>query len=151
MRVAVIRAWFPAFLAVSGMVAIGASAAGLAGVLGWLPLDSLRAALGSGAPSAGGRPAPVVLELEPRRSGCTTCGVVEAIRPAPGGQLNGAEARRVAAAGEARPGTRVAPASYRITVRMDDGSYRTLAQPEAPTVAVGDAVRIADGTVAALR
>ena len=145
------RAWLPPLLAVSGLIAIGASVAGLAGVLGWLPLDSLRETLGPHAPGRGLRPAPVVLELEPRRSGCATCGVVEAIRLAPGGQAGGAATRRVAAASEAQGGARLAPASYRITVRMDDGSFRTLAQPEAPTVAVGDAVRVADGTVAALR
>jgi outer membrane lipoprotein SlyB len=41
--------------------------------------------------------------------------------------------------------------AWRITVRMDDGSHRTLSQPELPAVAVGDAVRIADGRALALR
>jgi hypothetical protein len=36
---------------------------------------------------------------------------------------------------------------YRITVRMDDGSFRTLSQMLPPSVAVGEAVRITDGAV----
>ncbi len=35
--------------------------------------------------------------------------------------------------------------AYRITLRMDDGTYRTLSQPEAPRFAVGERVRIAKG------
>ena len=36
---------------------------------------------------------------------------------------------------------------YRITVRMDDGSYRTLSQAPPPSVVVGEAVRIVDGAI----
>jgi outer membrane lipoprotein SlyB len=39
--------------------------------------------------------------------------------------------------------------SYRVTVRMDDGSFRTVSQATAPAVAVGDRVRIANGALAA--
>ena len=39
--------------------------------------------------------------------------------------------------------------SYRVTVRMDDGSFRTLAQSSPPAVAVGERVRVVDGTVIA--
>ena len=39
--------------------------------------------------------------------------------------------------------------SYRVTVRMDDGSFRTISQSSAPAVAVGERVRIVDGTVVA--
>jgi len=39
--------------------------------------------------------------------------------------------------------------SYRVTVHMDDGSIRTLPQPTAPTVRVGERVRVVDGTVLA--
>ena len=38
---------------------------------------------------------------------------------------------------------------YRVTVRMDDGSYRTVSQATAPTVAVGGRVRIANGALIA--
>ncbi len=58
---------------------------------------------------------------------CAMCGVVAAVRTP--------DAR-----GDGRT-------SYRITVRMTDGSYRTLAQPTPPNVGVGDRVRIADGAV----
>lgn len=143
------RTWLPVLLAASGVFAIAASLAGLAGVVGWLPLDPLRETLGPGASRGIATPAPVMLELEPRRSACATCGVVEAIGLAPRGQRTGV---RVAAAGGAAPDSgRSTQPSYRVTVRMDDGSYRTLAQPDVPTVAVGDAVRIADGVVAAMR
>jgi hypothetical protein len=69
----------------------------------------------------------------PRASGstCASCGRVEAIRTVvvTGGPDG---ARRTL---------------YRVTVRMDDGSYRTLSQASPPAVAVGEAVRITDGAV----
>jgi outer membrane lipoprotein SlyB len=40
--------------------------------------------------------------------------------------------------------------SYRVTVRMDDGSFRTVSQSNAPAVASGERVRIVSGAVAAL-
>jgi len=39
--------------------------------------------------------------------------------------------------------------SYRVTVRMDDGTYRTISQANPPSVAVGEKVRVANGTVVA--
>jgi outer membrane lipoprotein SlyB len=39
--------------------------------------------------------------------------------------------------------------SYRVTVRMDDGSYRTVSQASAPTVGVGSKVRVSDGVLVA--
>ena len=38
--------------------------------------------------------------------------------------------------------------AYRVTVRMDDGSFRTLSQSSPPAFAVGDKVRVVDGTLA---
>jgi outer membrane lipoprotein SlyB len=35
--------------------------------------------------------------------------------------------------------------AYRVTVRMDDGSYRAISQPSTPTVVVGDRVRVVEG------
>lgn len=70
----------------------------------------------------------------PRLSGgssCASCGTVKEIRTAV--VANGADgAKRTV---------------YRITVRMDDGSFRTLSQALPPSVAVGEAVRITDGAV----
>jgi outer membrane lipoprotein SlyB len=37
--------------------------------------------------------------------------------------------------------------SYRVTVRMDDGSFRTISQPNSPAIAVGERVRVLNGTV----
>ena len=37
--------------------------------------------------------------------------------------------------------------TYRITVRMEDGTFRTVSQSQPPAVAVGDKVRVADGVV----
>jgi hypothetical protein len=73
-------------------------------------------------------------DAEPRRAGvgsCANCGTVEAIR-----------AVVVTASPEGAKRT-----VYRITVRMDDGSFRTLSQPLPPSVAVGEAVRISEGAV----
>jgi len=66
-----------------------------------------------------------------RGAACASCGRVETIRTVvvTGGPDG---ARRTV---------------YRVTVRMDDGSYRTLSQASPPAVAVGEAVRITDGAV----
>ncbi len=64
-------------------------------------------------------------------SSCANCGTVEAIRTV------------VVAVGPEGAKRTV----YRITVRMDDGSYRTLSQAPPPSVAVGEAVRITDGAI----
>ena len=64
-------------------------------------------------------------------SSCANCGTVEAIRT-------------VVVASGADGAKRTV---YRITVRMDDGSFRTLSQALPPSVAVGEAVRITDGAV----
>ena len=67
-------------------------------------------------------------------SSCASCGTVEAIRT-------------VVVASGADGAKRTV---YRITVRMDDGSFRTLSQALPPSVAVGEAVRITDGAVVRL-
>lgn len=36
---------------------------------------------------------------------------------------------------------------YRVTVHMDDGSFRTVSQPSVPSVAVGERVRVVNGAV----
>jgi outer membrane lipoprotein SlyB len=37
--------------------------------------------------------------------------------------------------------------AYRVTVRMDDGSFRTISLSSPPTLAVGDKVRVVEGKV----
>ena len=71
----------------------------------------------------------VAVPAPPTPAACAMCGVVSAVRVFdPRGDAN------------TRP-------SYRVTVRMTDGSFRTLAQPNPPSVGVGDRVRIAEGAV----
>ncbi len=111
-----------------------------------------------------------------RDSTCASCGTVEAIRAVElkgdatglgavaggatgaviGNQMgrgNGNTAMTIlGAAGGALAGNEIEKSvkkrySYRVTVRMDDGSFRTLSQSSAPAVAVGERVRVVDGTV----
>ncbi len=74
-------------------------------------------------------------------SSCATCGTVEAIRTV---ELRGD------AAGAQELDQHVSKRLvYRVTVRLDDGSYRTLSQTTTPSIAVGGKVRIVDGAVMA--
>jgi len=140
--------------------------AGAAAITGLLPV-AVSQRTDSTAPAPGAVPA------------CATCGTVVALRQvqvsgsasgagAVAGGLTGAVvgsqfgrgADRTAltilgAAGGAYAGNSIEKnmnksTAWRITVRMDDGSHRTLSQPEPPAIAVGDAVRIADGRALAL-
>ena len=94
------------------------------------------------------------LTIPERDSVCASCGTVEAVRvievrdkgnPAP--PIPGAIGSVLA--GNAIEKNVPKRLSYRVTVRMDDGSFRTVSQATAPTVAVGDRVRIANGALAA--
>jgi outer membrane lipoprotein SlyB len=116
--------------------------------------------------------------LEARDGACASCGTVESIRALElkgnatgmGAVARGATGSVVgnrtgrgdgntpmtilAAAGGALGGNEMESNvkkhySYRVTVRMDDGSFRTLSQTSAPAVAVGDRVRVVDSTVIA--
>lgn len=113
-----------------------------------------------------------------RDSACASCGTVESIRAlelkgdATGqgavaggvtgavvgnqiGRGNGNTAMTIfGAAGGALAGNEIEKNatkhySYRVTVRMEDGSFRTLSQSSAPAVTVGERVRVVDGTVIA--
>jgi hypothetical protein len=108
----------------------------IAVLAGWLPVAKSQTA-----PDRAARPLAEAAR-EPSAAttaACATCGIVEAVRVV---EVRG-EAP-AAGAGQRPAGARL---SYRVTVRMSDGSYRTLAQPTPPTVAVGDRVRVADGAV----
>jgi len=104
----------------------------------------------------------------PQAAACTHCGVIESIRRVEvDGEANGvgALASRPMGRGSAGSAMTIAGAAggayasnaietkvkksiaYRVTLRMDDGTYRTLSQPEAPRFAVGERVRIAKGLV----
>jgi outer membrane lipoprotein SlyB len=69
-------------------------------------------------------------------SSCALCGTVESIRTVE--LRDEAGAATAAAGGPARY-------AYRVTVRMDDGSFRTVSLSSPPTLAVGDKVRVVEG------
>lgn len=109
---------------------------------------------------------------------CTSCGTVEAIRVvelkgeasglgAVAGGVTGAVIGNqmgsgrgntamtvIGAAGGAYAGHEIERnvkkrQTWRVTVRMEDGSYRTLSQSQPPAFAVGAKVRVSDGTLLA--
>ena len=80
-------------------------------------------------------------ETAPVPSSCATCGTVEAIRTV--------ELRGDAAGGQELDQHLSKRVAYRVTVRLDDGSYRTLSQTTTPAIGVGGKVRIVDGAVVA--
>jgi len=124
-------------------------------------------------PGHNGRP-----KLSAYANNCASCGTVESIRPvqlkgdatglgAVAGGVTGAVVGNqigrgngntamtlLGAAGGALAGNEIEKNvkkhySYRVTVRMDDGSFRTLSQSHEPAVTVGERVRVVDGTVVA--
>ena len=136
---------------------------GVAAVTGWL----------HGAPSpkqgdarsadTGRKPAPA--------NSCALCGTVESVRtvevrdeaggagaaaggPGAGDQAvgGGGAAVTLFGAGGAIAGSEIEKNmkkryAYRVTVRMDDGSFRTISLSSPPTFAVGDKVRVVEGTL----
>lgn len=135
---------------------------------------SAPAADGTGAVA----PPAVAPPVAARDSTCTSCGTIESIRAmelkgsATGigavaggvtggvignqmGRGNGNTAMTIlGVAGGALAGNEIEKNvkkhySYRVTVRMDDGSVRTLSQPSAPAFAVGERVRVVNGGVVA--
>lgn len=85
-------------------------------------------------------------------SACASCGTVVSIRVvAVKGDAAGlgAVAGGVAAAGNEIEKNVKQHQSYRVTVRMDDGSFRTVSQRSPPAVAIGERVRVVDSTVLA--
>jgi outer membrane lipoprotein SlyB len=134
---------------------------GVGALKGWLP--------GALSPKeSDARPA----DAEPRllqRSSCALCGTVESIRTVEvrdeSGGAGGATGRSAGAgeqaagrsggtgvtsffgAGSAIAGNGIARKrfAYRVTVRMDDGSFRTVSLSSPPTLNVGDKVRVVEG------
>jgi|APFre7841882724_1041349.scaffolds.fasta_scaffold00152_18 hypothetical protein len=110
----------------------------LVGLLAALVLSGMLTPGGlrrSAAPQAD--PEPVIRLNDP--SICVVCGVVEAVRP------HETRVPRDAA----NSGASAARTAWRVTVRMEDGSYRTLSQADPPAFRPGDRVRITDGAIAA--
>lgn len=113
------------------------------------------------------------------RPACASCGVVESIRAiqsegdasglgAVAGGVTGALVGNqmgkgggntamtlLGAAGGALAGNSIEKnmnrqTAYRITIRMDDGAYRTISQSHVPAVALGDKVKVVNGNVSAI-
>jgi hypothetical protein len=124
------------YLTAVGAGAIALSVAGTVALTGGLPNARAQTPVDRGA-----QPVTAVTRDtgDTGRLACGTCGVVEAVRvfEMRADTQSGGEGQKPA-------GPRT---SYRVTVRMADGSYRTLAQPTPPAVGIGDRVRVADGAV----
>ena len=134
MNAAALRARIRPVAVTGSVLAVGV--ASIAALGGWLTGVRAQSLADPGAVSAhvATRDA-----ADPSKAACATCGVVAAVRTfeVRGDSAGAGEAQRPAGA----------RTSYRVTVRMLDGSYRTLAQPTPPSVGVGDRVRIAAGAV----
>jgi outer membrane lipoprotein SlyB len=114
--------------------------------------------------------------VAPKAAACSSCGTVESIRSievrgeatgvgAVAGGVTGAVVGHqmgsgrgntamtvLGAAGGAYAGNEIEKnvkkhVVYRVTVRMDDGSFRTVSQANAPAFAVGDKVRLVQGAL----
>lgn len=72
---------------------------------------------------------------------CDTCGTVEAVR------AHVMRSESSASGGSARGVVDRQQTVHRVTIRMDDGSYRTISLPSEPGYGVGEKVRIIDGSV----
>jgi len=139
---------------------------GVAGITGVIPGGIFGTA--SDTPNEALVREPIRLRPEPSR--CALCGTVESIRAlelrvvpedADSAGASGATAARPIGREDESPTTleTVTQAvtggetdtnlprrfAYRITVRMDDGSYRTISQSSRPALAVGDKVRVVEG------
>src|SRR5882672_10856830 len=140
---------------IAGLIGVGA-------ITSWLH-TGLSPKQGDARPADPGR-APVPA------STCALCGTVESIRTVevrdeaggagaaaggPGGAGDQAEggggtAATLLGAGDAIAGSDIEKNmkkryAYRVTVRMDDGSFRTISVSSPPTFAVGDKVRVVEG------
>jgi len=152
-------------------------AAAMSGLLPSAHSGKLDAAAQSGVVAATGAPH-VLPKFIAHPNACASCGTVESIRTvmlkgdATGlgavaggvtgavlgnqvGRGNGNTAMTIlGAAGGAFAGNEIEKNvkkryAYRVTIRMDDGAFRTLSQSSPPAVAVGQHVRIVNGTVVA--
>lgn len=124
---------------------------GVAAVTGVLPNGTSRD-LGGAARTDSGAPSRAVT--------CALCGTIEVIRTvevvdeAGGSTLADAgrdgSATILGSSGSAASGNEISQGArrryaYRVTVRMDDGSYRTVSLAAPPALAVGDKVRVVEG------
>ncbi len=134
------------------------SVLGSAAIVSWIPAGQ------TAAPSSTERNAPASTQ-ETAAAACLNCGSVSAIHAvriekdattliAPDNPGNDkrmtytvGEPTTISANSKSTPMVVDIVTVYRVTVRMDDGSYRTLSQADAPAVAVGDKVRVVKGSL----
>lgn len=135
---------------------------GVAAVTGWLHGGLSPKQGDAQSADTGRKPVPA--------NSCALCGTVESIRTVevrdeaggtgaaaggPGGAADqpvggGGTAATLLGAGDAIAGSEIEKNmkkryAYRVTVRMDDGSFRTISVSSPPTFAVGDKVRVVEG------
>src|SRR5882762_5859138 len=128
---------------------------GVAAVTGWLHSGLSPTQGDARSADTGRKPVPA--------SSCALCGTVESIRtvevrdeaggPSGAGDQavgGGGTAATLLGAGDAIAGSDIEKNmkkryAYRVTVRMDDGSFRTISVSSPPTFAVGDKVRVIEG------
>lgn len=115
-----------------------AATAGRVPLAGSLPLQKAQKPAGN--PVEPTRPASAPEPSAPTQP-CATCGTVESVRAL--------EVKGGAAAGHEFEKQVSKNTVYRVTIRMDDGSYRTISQPTVPGYGVGEKVRIIDSSVVA--
>jgi len=160
-------------LIAAGVAVLLFSLLGAAALTGLVPSANTRPGeAGAMGPMAQGRPAP---SRGIFAAPCATCGVVDAIRSVEvkgktsglgavaggvaggllGNQIGHGNTRTVmtvggaaggAFAGDAIEGQMKKRLAWQVTVRLEDGSLRTLSQNAQPPFAVGDRVRIVDGS-----
>lgn len=120
---------------------------GVVVVTGLLAPNALRrASLPLSEVGGGARPTPEPAIHLHDPSICPVCGVVEAVRPY---EIRAVRGMPAADDGPAGADPNLVPrTAWRVTVRMEDGSYRTLSQPKRPAFKTGDRVRIVDGALA---
>ena len=152
---------------------------GLGAIFGLIPSASSEPA-GDGAVAQTAAKGEAVSPKPPNnRPACASCGIVENIRAvqsegdasglgAVAGGVTGALVGNqmgkgggntamtlLGAAGGALAGNSIEKnmnrqTAYRITIRMDDGAYRSISQSHVPAVAVGDKVKVVNGNVSAI-
>jgi outer membrane lipoprotein SlyB len=105
-----------------------------------------------------------IVEYRPVPGSCAICGTVDSIRAVQvAGDATGAAVGRQPGTGEGNPVMTILGAAggvfageeidknakgqfaYRVTIRMDDGSFRTVSLPSIPAFTVGDKVRVVEG------
>jgi outer membrane lipoprotein SlyB len=149
------------FVLGAAVAVIIVSAVGIGAATGVIP-RALSDGASEGASAGASSP---MARLEPATSSCTSCGTVASIRAVelrtPAGEEPDARAARgttatiLSAAGGIFASQEFQHSlrkrySYRVTLRMDDGSYRTVSESAPPRFAVGQKVRLVDGTLAAV-